>query len=76
MVWNVDDNKLSYIDKEMVTNIIHLMNKYFGDLVVYRGNKHNFLEMNITITSDRNIKIKDEGSIHGSYEQFRVTIGI
>ena len=49
IVWYVDDNKVSHEDPNVVTEVIELMKKHFGDLTVTRGNEHRFLGMNIKI---------------------------
>ena len=41
-----------------VQNIIEVMKKYFGELTIIEGNRHSFLGMDITITKDRNIKMR------------------
>ena len=53
IVWYVDENKVSHVDPEVVSKVINLMKKYFGDLLVARGKENRFLGMNITITGDK-----------------------
>ena len=57
ILWYVDDNKISHKDPKVVTEVIDIMKKHFGDLSVTRGKVHRFLGMNITITEDRKLKI-------------------
>ena len=42
----VDDNKLSYKDPKVVTEMLEILKGSFGDLVVTRGRKHAFIGMN------------------------------
>ena len=58
IVWYVDDNKISHEDPEVVTKVIELMKKHFGNLTITRGNKHRFLGMNITISPRKSIEIE------------------
>ena len=58
VVWYVDDNKVLHENPQVVTDVIELMKKHFGDLTVTRGKKHRFLGMNIEINKDRNIEIE------------------
>ena len=58
IVWYVDDNKVSHVDPVVVTKIIDLMKKHFGDLTVTRGKEHRFLGMNIELTDDRKLRIE------------------
>ena len=43
VVWYVDNNKISYTDENVVTNVIELMKGYFGDLTVMRVKQQTFL---------------------------------
>ena len=57
----VDDNKISHVDKDVVTDIIGEISKHFGELTVTRGTKHDFLGMNIEIKERRvYISMKDQ----------------
>ena len=49
----VDDNKVSHKDPQVITKVINLMKKHFGELKVVRGNKDSFLGMNIEITKEK-----------------------
>ena len=42
IVWHVDDNKLSQVDPNLVTEILEEIKKHFGELVISRGDEHNF----------------------------------
>ena len=49
ILFYVDDNKISHVDKDAVTNVINDISKHFGELTVSRGTKHDFLGMDIEI---------------------------
>ena len=49
IVFYVDDNKISHIDANVMTSIIKTLSDYFGDLTVSRGNKHDYLGMNVEL---------------------------
>ena len=52
--WYVDDNKISHEDENVVTEMITEIEKYFGKMVVSRGDKHDLLGMKVEL--DRNNK--------------------
>ena len=47
IVWYVNDNKISHVDHEAVSNTIKIIEKRFGKMTVTRGNEHIFLGMEI-----------------------------
>ena len=56
IAWNVDDNKISHADKNVVTEIICELEKKIGSFAVTRGKKHSYLGMNIKIRrNDRKV---------------------
>ena len=57
LVWYVDDNKLSRVDPNVVTNIINIIKEHFGGLVISRGSIHSFWGMNITIRVVNKVEI-------------------
>ena len=57
VVFNVDDNKISHADPEVVTSVINDISKHFGKLTVSRGKKHDYLGMNIEL-KDRKVHIE------------------
>ena len=59
IVFYVDDNKISHKDSTVVTQVLDQISKYFGDLSITRGNKHDFLAMNIEI-KDKKVYIDME----------------
>ena len=42
IAWYVDDNKISHVNANVVTNILEKMREHFGDIKIYRGNSHFF----------------------------------
>ena len=52
IVWYVDDNKISHVDAQVVTQIIELIEQHFGKMTVTRGKKHVFLGMEICFNDD------------------------
>ena len=53
LVWYVDDKKVSHMEEKLVEGLIKCLKDRFGKLVVTRGNKYNFLGVNINITEDK-----------------------
>ena len=47
IVWYVDDNKVSHVEKRVVDSIIKKIESKFGKMSQTRGNKHEFLGMDI-----------------------------
>jgi len=56
IAWYVDDNKVSHVSDEVLTEVIDEVKKHFGELLVSRGKEHTFLGMNL--------KFKDDGTVH------------
>jgi hypothetical protein len=47
IAWYVDDNKISHVDPNIVTNVINNIESRFGKMAVTRGDEHVFLGMKI-----------------------------
>ena len=75
IVWYVDDNKVSHVDPQVVTDVIDLMKSHFGELTVTRGKKHRFLGMNIEINKDRNIEIEMKDQLLEAVHMFEQADG-
>ena len=58
IVFYVDDNKISHVDPNVVTDVIDILKGHFGELTVTRGKKHNFLGMDITFNKDKTVSIE------------------
>ena len=50
--WYVNDNKITYVSEDVITGVIDTMRKVFGELVVSRGDKHTFIDMDIELVND------------------------
>lgn len=50
--WYVDNTKISHEDPSVVSNIIEIIEGYFGKMTVTRGKKHVFLGMDIEFLDD------------------------
>lgn len=50
--WYVDDTKISHVDANVVTRILDLLIKRFGDIAITRGKIHDFLGMKIHMLDD------------------------
>ena len=57
IIWYVDDNKLSHVDQNIVTEMLEEIKKHFGELVISRGDKHDFLGMKIKLRKDKLVEI-------------------
>jgi len=55
IVWYVDDNKILHVSRDVVTDVINMLENKFGKMKVTRGDKHNFLGMALTFHKDRGI---------------------
>ena len=58
IVWYVDNNKVSHMNKDAVTGVIEIMKGYFGELIVMRGETYNFLSMHVKIIKNKSIEIE------------------
>ena len=57
IVWYVDDNKLYHIDPNLVTDILEEIKKHFGELVISRGDKHDFLGMKVKLSKGKLVEL-------------------
>ena len=53
IVFYVDDNKVSHKDPQVVTDVLNIISEHFGELSISRGNKHDFLGMNIELRDQK-----------------------
>lgn len=58
IVFYVDDNKISHVDPDVVTNVVDKLKEHFGSLTVTRGKKHDFLGMELTFMDDGTLKLE------------------
>ena len=57
IVWYVDDVKVSYTNKSVVSDVIKYMQEEFGNITVSRGNSHTYLGMDIEFLKNNSIYI-------------------
>ena len=71
VVWQVGDNDLSHVDPKVVTEIIEVIKRHFGDLVIIRGNEHELLDMKaIMERKNKKIIIDMREQIEEAFEMF------
>ena len=46
-------DKISHVNAEVVTDVKNMVKRYFGELVVTRGNEYTFLGMKIKVRDDK-----------------------
>jgi len=51
--WYVDDNKVSHVEYDVVTEVLESIEKKFGKMSITRGKKHSFIGMDIDILEDK-----------------------
>ena len=67
IVFYVDDNKISHVDKIAFTEVLKEMSGNFGDLTVSRGSKHDFVGMDIEI-KNKMVHISMKGQVEEAIE--------
>ena len=55
--WYVDDNKVTHVSEYVITGVINIMKKQYGEFVVSHGKKHAFLRMNTELVKYGEINI-------------------
>ena len=71
IAWYVDDNKISHEDPKVVDEILKVMNKHFGELVVSRGNEHDLLGMKIRLDrKEKKVIIDMKEQIEEAFDMF------
>ena len=55
----------------MVSKEIEKLRKYFGYFVIYRGNKHTFLGMDVAITEDEKVEIETKHRVIEAIQLFK-----
>jgi hypothetical protein len=53
IAWYVDDNKLSHVESNVVTEILDKVKDHFGELVISRGDEHTLLGMHIKLNREK-----------------------
>ncbi|KAG7337521.1 hypothetical protein IV203_018967 [Nitzschia inconspicua] len=57
VAWYVDDNNISHMDPQVVTNVITALEEHIGEMTVTSGCCHKCLGMDITFNSDGTVSI-------------------
>jgi hypothetical protein len=57
IAWYVDDNKISHVNPQVVTEFIERIEARFGKMTVTRGKDHTFLGMSVTFAGDGKVQI-------------------
>ena len=70
IVFYVDDNKISHNDPAVVDSVINELKKYFGELTVEKGNKFDFLGMNVHIRKEKKVVIEMRKHIEDALDWF------
>jgi hypothetical protein len=68
--WYVDDNKISHVDANVVTDVIKKIEEKFGKMTVTRGKEHTFLGMNLTLQEDGTVKIDMKDYVEEAIKDF------
>lgn len=74
IAWYVDDNKISHVDPNVVTNIIKKIEERFDKMTVTRGREHTFLGMNIRYTENGTAIIKMQEYLKEAINESGMTI--
>jgi hypothetical protein len=69
ILWYVDDNKISHMNPKVVDDVIRKIESKFGKMTKTRGDKHDFLGMNIHFKKGK-IKISMKKHILKAIETF------
>ena len=71
IAWYVDDNKLSHVDPQVVTDVLNTVKEHFGELVISRGEEHDLLGMKIKINrADKTVTIDMRDQLKEAFEMF------
>ena len=71
ITWYVDDNKLSHMDPQVVTDILEEMEKLYPGLVISRGKKHTLLGMKIEFLKGGSLSIDTSEHVKEAIEDFK-----
>jgi hypothetical protein len=68
--WYVDDLKISHVLKSVVEDIVKKIEERYGKMTITRGNKHNYIGMDIEFTGDGEVQILMKDYIVEALEMF------
>jgi len=64
ITWYVDDNKISHVNKDVITRELEVITEHFGELDISRGDEHNLLGMHIVMNrKERRVEIDMQSHI-------------
>ena len=63
IIFYVDDNKISHKEPDVVTEVLNQIRSHFGELVISRGTKHDFLGININLRKDGLVEVEQRKQI-------------
>ena len=68
IMFYVDDNKVSHEDPKVVDEILKMLEGYFGKMETTRGDKHNFLGMDIAFMKNKTVRIEMKHQLLEAFE--------
>jgi Reverse transcriptase (RNA-dependent DNA polymerase) len=74
VVWYVDDNKISHVDPEVVSQIIHKIEEQFGKMTVTRGPEHTFLGMKFVFNNDTTVSVSMKSYLEESISESYIKV--
>lgn len=57
IIWYVDDNKISHVDKDIISKVIEVIETKFGKITIIRGSGHVILSTHIKFGEDYTVSI-------------------
>ena len=69
IAWYVDDNKISHVNPNVVTDLIKRIEARFDEMTVTRGKEHTFLGMEFVINDDGTVQISMKDYLTESIEE-------
>ena len=70
IAWYVDDNKISHVEPEVVTEIVAKIEERFGKMSVTQGKEHVFLGLNICFRDDGTASVRMKDYIKEAISEF------
>jgi hypothetical protein len=68
--WYVDDLKISHVLKSVVEDIVKKIEERYGKMTITRGDKHNYIGMDIEFTGNGEVQILMKDYIEEALEMF------
>ena len=70
IAWYVDDSKISHVNQAVIDEVITGLESQFGKMTVTKGDKHNFVGMDIEYNRDKTVSISMKDYIKECIETF------